>query len=75
MLGETNGLSLMDKTYLLSLALAVPAIAAATASTLLIRNGWDAARVLKLDRRFFFVGTGLYIAVNAAVIGEAIQTG
>ncbi|WP_295445587.1 hypothetical protein [Sphingorhabdus sp. EL138] len=59
MLGETNGLSLMDKTHLLSLALAVPATAAATAWTFLIRNGWDAARVLKSDRRFFFVGTGL----------------
>lgn len=75
MLGETNGLSLMDKTHLLSLALAVPATAAATAWTFLIRNGWDAARVLKWDRRFFFVGTGLYIAINAALISEAIHTG
>lgn len=55
MLGETNGLSLMDKTHLLSLALAVPATAAATAWTFLIRNGWDAARVLKWDRLLIVV--------------------
>jgi len=74
-LGETGGLSLMDKIHLLSLVLAVLAIAVAAAWTFLVRNGWDAARVLKWDKRFFFVGTGLYIVANAALIGEAIQTG
>ena len=73
--GETNGLSLMDKIHLLSLVLAVLAIAAAAAWTFLSRNGWDPARVLKWDKRFFFVGTGLYIAANAALVGEAIKAG
>ena len=75
MLGETDGLSLMDKIHLLSLFLAVLAIAAAAAWTFLYRNGWDAKRVLKWDKRFFFVGTSLYIAANAVLIGAAVQAG
>jgi hypothetical protein len=73
--GETNGLSLMDNIHLLALFLAVLAIAAATAWTFLTRNGWGPARVRKWDKRFFFLGTGLYMAANAALIGAAVQAG
>ncbi|WP_029415730.1 ligand-gated ion channel [Brevundimonas bacteroides] len=73
--GETNGLSLMDNIHLMALFLAVLAIAAATAWTFLTRNGWGPARVRRWDKGFFFAGTGVYIAANAALIGAAVQAG
>jgi hypothetical protein len=73
--GETNGLSLMDNIHLLALFLAVLAIAAATAWTFLTRNGWGPARVRRWDKWFFFAGTGVYVAANAALIGAAVQAG
>lgn len=73
--GETEGLGLMDNIHLLALFLAVLAIAAATAWTFLTRNGWSPARVRRWDKWFFFVGTGTYVAVNAAMIGAAVQAG
>lgn len=73
--GETAGLGLMDHIHLLALFLAVLAIAAATAWTFLTRNGWGPGRVRRWDKRFFFAGTSLYIAANAALIGAAVQAG
>jgi hypothetical protein len=73
--GETNGLSLMDNIHLLALFLAVLAIVAATAWTFLTRNGWGPARVRRWDKWFFFAGSGLYVAANAALIGAAVQAG
>jgi hypothetical protein len=73
--GETNGLSLMDNIHLMALFLAVLAIAAATAWTFLTRNGWGPARVRRWDKWFFFAGTGVYVVANAAMIGAAVQSG
>lgn len=73
--GDTNGLSLMDNIHLLALFLAVLAIVAATAWTFLTRNGWGPARVRRWDKWFFFAGSGVYIAANAALIGAAVQAG
>ena len=73
--GETNGLSLMDNIHLIALFVALMAIAAATAWNFLIPKGWSAERVVKWDRRLFLVSTVLYIAANAVLIGAAVQSG
>jgi hypothetical protein len=73
--GETAGLGLMDNIHLMALFLAVLAIAAATAWTFLTRNGWGPTRVRRWDKWFFFIGTGLYVAANAAMIGAAVHAG
>ena len=73
--GETNGLSLMDNIHLMSLFLALLATAAATAWNFLIPKGWSAEQVVKWDRRFFLVSTVLYIAANVVLIGVAMQLG
>jgi hypothetical protein len=73
--GETNGLSLMDNLHLLTLFLAALAIAAATAWTVLTRNGWNAELVRRLDTIFFFACTALYITANALLISAALRAG
>lgn len=73
--GETNGLSLMDNIHLMALFVALVAIAAATAWNFLIPKGWSTERVVKWDRRLFLVSTVLYIAGNAVLIGAAMQAG
>jgi hypothetical protein len=73
--GETNGLSLMDNLHLLALGLALLPIMSATVWSYLTRKGFDAEQARKWEGWFFLVAGGLYIAANVALIYAAMQAG
>ena len=73
--GETNGLSLMENVHLMALSLAVIAVSAATTEGLLFSKGWDSGRIKKLDQLFFAGGSCFFIAGNVALISAAIDAG
>lgn len=74
-IGETSQLSLLDNIHLMALALAMFAIGAAAAWTVLTRRGWGSARVRRWDKRFFVWTGSAYLVSNVAAIGLAVSAG